>query len=97
MTAPAAPVQMYSVQPAPPTIGYGYVDGSAAEGRLTIALPYERCGNVLGRGGCVVNFVKASSTCRISMQRREEMAPNAVYRNATIMGSEEGIKRAVYV
>ena len=85
----------YSVQPSPPTLGYSYVDGSPASGRLVIALPSDHCGNVLGRGGAVMNFIKASSSCKISLQRREYMTPGTLYRTVTIIGSEEGIKRAV--
>lgn len=87
----------YSVQPSPPSLGYSYVDGSPAAGRLVIALPSDRCGNVLGRGGAVMNFIKASSSCKISLQRREDMVPGTQYRMVTVLGSEEGIKRAVYV
>lgn len=88
-------VSSYSIHPSPPTLGYSYIDGSPASGRLVIALPSDRCGNVLGRGGAVMNFIKASSSCKISLQRREEMAPGAPYRTVTITGIEEGIKRAV--
>lgn len=71
------------------------MDGSPASGRLVIALPSDHCGNVLGRGGAVMNFIKASSSCKISLQRREDMTPGTLYRTVTIIGSEEGIKRAV--
>ena len=89
------PIYSYSVRPAPPTLSYRYIEGSAASGRLVISIPNDKSGNVLGRGGNVMSYIKASSSCRISLQQKEEITPEMTQRTVTIMGSEEGIKLAV--
>lgn len=88
---------LLSAQPAPPTLGYTVVKGCPAEGRVVIGLPADRCGNVLGKRGVVMNFIKASTLCTISMQKREEVPRNALLRETTVSGSPEGIERAVCV
>lgn len=89
------PIYSYSVRPAPPTIPYHYIEGSAASGRLVISIPNDKSGNVLGRGGNVMSYIKASSSCRIALQQKEELTPDMTQRTVTIMGSEEGILLAV--
>lgn len=91
-----APPPRLSAQPAPPTLGYTVVRGCPAEGRVVIGLPADRCGNVLGKRGVVMNFIKASTLCTISMQKREEVPRNALLRETTVSGSPEGIERAVW-
>ncbi|KAK8821857.1 hypothetical protein WA556_002302, partial [Blastocystis sp. ATCC 50177/Nand II] len=88
---------LLSAQPAPPTLGYTVVKGCPAEGRVVIGLPADRCGNVLGKRGVVMNFIKASTLCTISMQKREEVPRNALLRETTVSGSPEGIERAVRI
>ena len=89
------PIYSYSVRPAPPTLSYRYIEGSAASGRLVISIPADKSGNVLGRGGNVMSYIKASSSCRIALQQKEEMTPEMTQRTVTIVGSEEGIQLAV--
>ena len=50
---------------------------------------------MLGRGGNVMSYIKASSSCRIALQQKEELTPDMTQRTVTIMGSEEGILLAV--
>ena len=89
------PTPQFAVLPAPPTLWYTVIAGSPSEGRMVIGLPADRCGNVLGKRGVVMNFIKASTLCTISMQQREEIPRNALLRETTISGSPEGIERAV--
>ena len=91
---PSLPPRL-SVPPAPPTLWYTVVKGCPAARQMVIGLPADRCGNVLGRRGVVMNFIKASTLCKVSMQKREEVPRNALIRETTVSGSPEGIERAV--
>ena len=42
-----------------------------------------------------MSYIKASSSCRIALQQKEELTPDMTQRTVTIMGSEEGILLAV--
>jgi len=60
-----------------------------------IAIPTACAGAVIGKGGTIINDIKAQSGCQIRIADPDQASPNE--RVVTVTGSPQGIQTAVYL
>ena len=75
----------------PPTVHFSIVDYQPGK-RITISIPYECSGKVMGREGKSVKYIKKNSHCNVSIDRTTEVNENRII---TISGESSGINLAL--
>lgn len=80
-----------------PPVAVPVMPGGSMTTSVTLAIPDEHVGAIVGRGGKIITDIQQSSGVRIKISDRGDFVPGTTNRKVIITGSAEGVRTAQQV
>lgn len=77
-----------------PPVTVPVLPGGSGTTSVTLAIPDEHVGAIVGRGGKIITEIQQNSGTRIKISDRGDYMPGTTNRKVTITGSSEGVRQA---
>eukprot|EP00250_Pteridium_aquilinum_P001893 c12100_g1_i1 orf=312-1325(+) len=77
-----------------PPVAVPVLPGGSGTSSVTLAIPDEHVGAIVGRGGKIITEIQQNSGTRIKISDRGDYIPGTTNRKVTITGTAEGLRQA---